>query len=186
MIRSEACGQKKVNVGNKGKGFNMGPIAHTTAADSKINRSSSLKLKISETARILIVCDDDLIAERLNIVLREAGYISERAKSITAGCESARSGRFQVVISAPVLGDGSWRRLVDIASYYNLGFVVLLVASPVNFNQSVEAQENGVFEVLDVLHDLPTVAEVIKRALWAAYLKGVGSAPEIVGPPKAA
>jgi len=164
----------------------MGPNTQTQGANSKTSASTSLKLKIPDKARILIVCDDDLVTERLNIVLREAGFISECAKSITAGCESARSGRFQVVISAPLLGDGSWRRLVDIANYYNLGFVVLLVASPFDFNQSAEAQENGAFDVLDVLHELPKVAEVTKRALWAAFLKGAGPCPEVASPPKAA
>jgi len=164
----------------------MGPNTQTQGANSKASASTSLKLKIPDKARILIVCDDDLVTERLNIALREAGFISECAKSITAGCESARSGRFQVVISAPLLADGSWRRLVDIANYYNLGFVVLLVASPFDFNQSADAQENGAFDVLDVLHELPKVAEVTKRALWAAFLKGAGPRPEVASPPKAA
>jgi DNA-binding NtrC family response regulator len=164
----------------------MGPNIQTQGATSKTIISTTLKPKISDSARILILYEDDLIAERLNNVLREAGYISERAKNITAGCESARSGRFQVVISAPVLADGSWRRLVDIANYYNLGFVVLLVASPFDFNQSAEAIENGAFDVLDVLHELPKVAEVTKRALWAAYLKGARPSPEVASPPKAA
>jgi len=164
----------------------MGPNTYTQRATSQINPSTSLKLKIPEKARILIVCDDDLITERLNIVLWEAGFISERAKSITEGCASARSGQFQVVISAPLLNDGSWRRLVDLASHYNLGFVVLLLASSFDFKQSTEAQESGAFDVLDVLHDMPKVAEVTKRALWVAYLKGAGPSPDVVCAPKAA
>ncbi|MGA7791644.1 MAG: hypothetical protein WCA19_01310 [Candidatus Acidiferrales bacterium] len=164
----------------------MEPNTYTHRATGKINSSTCLKLKIPEKARILIVCDDDLITERLNIFLREAGFISERAKSITEGCASARSGQFQVVISAPLLNDGSWRRLVDIATHYNLGFVVLLVTSSFDFNQSAGAQENGAFDVLDLLHDLPKVAEVTKRALWTAYLKGAGPSPDAANSPKAA
>ena len=164
----------------------VGPSPQTWGANIKINQLTSLKLKTPEKARILIVSDDDLFAERLNIALWEAGFISDRARSITAGCESARSGQFQVVISAPLLTDGSWRRLVDVANYYNLGFVVLLVATPFDFNQSAEAQENGAFDVLDALHDLPKVAEVTRRALWAAYLKGAGPSPDVASPPKAA
>jgi len=162
------------------------PKTYTQRATSKTNPSTCLKLKIPEKARILIVCDEDLVTERLNIVLREAGFISERAKSITEGCASARSGQFQVVISAPVLADGSWRRLVDIASHYNLGFVVLLLASSFDFIQSTGAQENGAFDVLDISHDLSKVAEVTKRALWVAYLKGTGPSPDVASPPKAA
>jgi DNA-binding NtrC family response regulator len=164
----------------------MGPSTQPQGANSKINQSTSLGLKIPEKVRILIVNDDDFIAERLYIVLREAGFISERAKSITAGCESVRSGQFQVVISAPLLTDGSWRRLVDIANYYNIGFVVLLVATPFDFNQSAEAQENGAFDVLDGSHELPKVAEVTRRALWAAYLKGAGPSPDLACPRKVA
>jgi DNA-binding NtrC family response regulator len=139
-----------------------------------------------DAARILIVCDDDSITERLNTAFREAGVISEHVKNITAGCESARSGRFQVVVTTPVLGDGSWRRLVDIASHYDLGFVVVLVASTFDFNQWAEALEDGAFDVLDSLHELPKAAEAAQRALWAAYLKGAGPCPETGSPSKAA
>jgi len=117
------------------------------------------------------VCDDDSITERLNILFGEGGFTSECAKSITAGCESARSGRFQAVVTTPVLSDGSWRRLVDIANHYDLGFGVVLVARTFDLSQWAEALESGAFDVLDALHDLPKAAEVTKQALEAAYLK---------------
>jgi PleD family two-component response regulator len=188
IIDPRACGaeRRRLMSGANERRITMGPNIQTQGANNKIITSTSLKPKISDSARILILYEDDVIAERLNIVLRGAGYTSERAKSITAGCESARSGRFQVVISASELADGSWRRLVDIASYYNLSFVVLLAASPFDFNQSAEAIENGAFDVLDVAHELPRVAEVTKRALWAAYLKGACPCPELASPRKAA
>jgi hypothetical protein len=50
--------------------------------------------------------------------------------------------------------------------------VVVLVASTFDFNQRAEALEEGAFDVLDAFHELPRAAEVAKRALWAAYLKG--------------
>ena len=136
--------------------------------------------------RILIVSENDSITERLAVALSEADLPWERARSITAGCEAARSGRFQVILTTPLLGDGSWRRLVDIASHYDLGFVVVLVASTFDCNQWAEALEDGAFDVLDALHELPKAAEFAKRALWAAYLKGAGPNPRAASPPKAA
>ena len=164
----------------------MGPTTYPQGANSEISPLTSLKLKISDQARILVVSDDDLIAERLNIVLREAGFLSERARSITAGCESARSGQFQVVISAPLLNDGSWRRLVDIAAYYDLGFVVILVATAFDIQDWAEALEDGAFDVLDALDELPKIAKSAKGAAWAAYLKGAGQRTEAIGPLRAA
>jgi DNA-binding NtrC family response regulator len=140
----------------------------------EIEDRADLTVRPLEGAQILILCADDWITEQLVTVFRHAGFISQTAKSITAGCAYAKSGRFQVVISTPVLGDGSWRRLVDIANHYDLGFVVVLVASSFDFNQWAEALEDGAFDVLDALHELPRSAEVAKRALWAAYLKGAG------------
>jgi DNA-binding NtrC family response regulator len=164
----------------------MGPNPQSREANSKINPNFSLKVRVPDEIRILIVSDDDSITEQLKIALREAGFISECAKGITAGCEAARSGRFQVVISTPELGDGSWRRLVDIARHYDLGFVVVLVASTFDLNQWTEALEDGAFDVLDALHELSKAAEVTESALWAAYLKGAGPAPKVANPPKAA
>src|SRR5215471_10250716 len=99
--------------------------------------------RVPNGARILIVCDDDSITERLRTVLREAGIVSETAKSITAGCKLAKSGKFEVVL---------WARTFDLMQW-------------------TEALQDGAFDVLVSLYDLPKVAETIKRAVWAAYLK---------------
>ena len=149
----------------------MGPNTQTQGAKGKIITSISLKPKTPDMARILIVHEDDLIAERLNIVLREAGYISERAKNITAGCESARSGRFQVVITTPRLGDGSWRRLVDIARHYVLGFVVVLLSSTFDFNEWVEALEDGAFDVLVACRRVTITRLLASKLLWLPAVK---------------
>jgi ActR/RegA family two-component response regulator len=163
----------------------MGLKTQTQEASDKTG-PTELQLRVPDEARILIVCDDDSITERLNLAFGEAGFISECVKSITAGCESARSGRFQVIVSTPLLPDGSWRRLVDIASHYDSGFMVVLVATTFDIQEWTEALEYGAFDVLDALHELPKTAEIAKRALWAAYLKGAGPDPRVASPPEAA
>jgi DNA-binding NtrC family response regulator len=134
----------------------------------------------------LIVCDDDSDTERLKTALQEAGFVSEDAKSITAGCEAAKSGRFQVVVSTPMLRDGSWRRLADIANHYDLGFEVVLWARNFDLAEWLEALKEGAFDVLDVRCELPSAVEAVKIALWAAYLKGAGPDPRATGPQQAA
>jgi DNA-binding NtrC family response regulator len=137
-----------------------------------------LKLRVPEEARILIVSDDDSVMARLKSVLQEARIIPEAARSITAGCDLAKSGRFQAVISQPSLSDGSWARLVDVAHHFDLGFEVVLLASTFDLMQWAEALRDGAFDVLDSLYDLPRAAETLKRAVWAAYLKGRCAAPQ--------
>ena len=132
----------------------------------------SLQSKIPVGARILIVCDDDFEGKRLSTLLSEAGFDLERAKSLTAGCEAAKSGQYQVVLSIPQLRDGSWRRLTDIANHYDLQFEVVLWAHNFDLREWAEALENRAFDVLDALYDQPRVVEATKCALWAAYLKG--------------
>ena len=75
---------------------------------------------VLDEAGILIVCADDSDTETLRAIFREAKFTLECAKSITAGCEAAASGRFQVVLSVPLLNDGSWRRLIDLAHHQDL------------------------------------------------------------------
>jgi len=148
--------------------------------------TTCVNLRVPDEARILVVCDDDSISERLKNVLWEAGFVSQSAKSMTAGCELARSGRYQVVITSPILADGSWRRLVEIASQYDLGFEVVLAATTFDHNHWGETLEEGAFNVLDALHELPRAADVAKCALWAVYLKGAGPSPEVAIHSKAA
>src|SRR2546427_11100793 len=142
----------------------MSPITQT------LETIGETKSRVAE-ARILIVCDDDSDAERLKTIFLEAGLISERAKSMTVASESAKSGRFQVVVATPLLSDGSWRRLIDVASHYNLAFVVILLARSFDLRQWAEALMDGAFDVLDALNELPKAAEVAKRAWEAAELK---------------
>src|SRR5260370_1087252 len=155
-----------------------------TAGGSKTR--SHLTLKVPDGAGIVMVCDDDSDAERLKATLQEAGFVSEGAKSIAAGCEAAKSGRFQVVVSTPLLRDGSWRRLADIANHYDLGFEVVLWARNFDLAEWVEALKEGAFDVLDALCELPRAVEVVKIALRAAYLKGAGPNPRVTSPQKAA
>ena len=100
---------------------------------------------------------------------------------MTEGCEAAKSGRFQVVVSTPLLNDGSWRRLIDIANHYDLGFEVVLGTRNFDLHDWAEAMKDGAFEVFDILSELPRAVETIKTALWAAYLKGAG--PTAATPP---
>src|SRR5258708_35684507 len=95
--------------------------------------SAGLTLRIPGETRILIVSDDNSDTERLKDILRGAGFISEWAKSITAGWEGAKSGRFQGVRSTPQQGGGSWGGVVDTANYYALGFEGVLWARKLDF-----------------------------------------------------
>ncbi|HKZ78834.1 MAG TPA: hypothetical protein VJ124_11065 [Pyrinomonadaceae bacterium] len=145
-----------------------------------------LPLKVPDGAQILIVCDDDSDTERLKTVLQEAGFFPQCEKSITAGCEAAKSGRFQLVVSTPLLRDGSWRRLTDIANHYDLGFEVVLWARNFDLNEWAEALNEGAFDVVDAMCAPPRVVEAARRALWAAYLKGAGPHSRATSPQKAA
>jgi len=99
---------------------------------------AGLPLRTPGTAHILMVSDNDSDIKELKVVFQKAGLTSETARSITAGCESAISRRFQVIFSTPVMADGSWRRLVDIANHYGLSFEVILLARTFDFNQWAE------------------------------------------------
>jgi PleD family two-component response regulator len=147
---------------------------------------ASLQLNFPEGARILIVCDNDSDTKRLRTLLMEAGFASDCAKSIATACEAAKSGLFQVVVSIPQLRDGSWKRLTEIAHHYDLHFEVVLWAHNFDLREWAEALEDGAFDVLDAVNELPSVVQVIKAGLWAAYLKGAGPQPRATCPPRAA
>ena len=143
---------------------------------------SGLQSNIPDGARILIVCDDDSDRGRLRGLLFEAGFALDCAKSIATGCEAAKSGQYQVIVSIPRLRDGSWRRLTDIANHYDLPFEVVVWARNFDLREWAEALDNGAFDVIDAVYDQPRVVEATKGALWAAYLKGAGPMPR-VNPP---
>jgi len=164
----------------------MSLITQTPESTGESKTHSGLPLKVPDGVRILIVCDDNSDTDRLETVLREAGFVSECAKSITAGCEVAKSGRFQVVVSTPLLKDGSWRRLTDIANHYDLGFEVVLWARNFDLAAWAEALKEGAFDVLDAMCEPPKAVEATRRALWAAYLKGAGPNLSVTSSQKAA
>lgn len=138
--------------------------------------------EVPDGARILIVCDSDSEAERLKSGLPKEKVIAECVGNITQGCEAARSGRFQVIFSAPQLIDGSWGRLVDIANHYDLHFEVVLWARNFDLSEWAQALNEGAFDVLDSMHEQRKIAEVTKRALWAAFLKGAGPRRPAIDP----
>jgi PleD family two-component response regulator len=141
---------------------------------------SSLQTNFPAGSRILIVSDDDSDTRQLRAMLSEGGFAFDCAKSLRAGCEAAKSGQFQVVISAPLLKDGSWRRLADIANHSDLRFEVVLWARNFDLREWAEALENGAFDVLDAVYEQSRVVEAANCALWAAYLKGAGPNPRVM------
>ncbi len=155
-------------------------MIQTRKITEELKPPAGLTLTVPRMTRILIVSEDDSDTERLKAALWEAGLTSESAKSITAGCEAAKSGRFQVVFSTPLAADGSWRRLIEVASHYGLTFEVILLARNFDLNQWAESLQVGAFDVLDVLCDLPKAAEAANRALGTGYLKRFRPRPEPV------
>lgn len=147
---------------------------------------SSLLSHIPAGARVLVVSDDDSDARLLRGLLFAGGFESDSADSITAGCDAAKSGLFQVVVSIPQLRDGSWRRLTDIVNHYELHFEIVLWARNFDFLEWAVALEEGAFDVLDAVNERTRVFEAVKCAFWAAYLKGAGPNPRPIHPPKAA
>src|SRR6266436_8514753 len=139
-------------------------------------------VEVPDGARILIVCDSDSEAERLTNAFTKGKIFLECVRSITEGCDAAKSGRFQVIFSSPLLMDGSWRRLVDIAIHYDLPFEVVLWARNFDLSEWAQALNEGAFDVLDSVHERQKVAEVTKRALWAAFLKGAGPRRPAIDP----
>ncbi len=146
-------------------------MIQTRKISEEITPRTGLTLTVPAMARILIVGDNGSDTERLKTVFRETGLSSESVNSITAGCEAAKSGQYQVVFSPPLMADGSWTRLIDVAHHYGLSFEVILLARSFDLNQWAEALQVGAFDVLDVLCDLPKAAETAKLALGAAHLK---------------
>jgi DNA-binding NtrC family response regulator len=138
---------------------------------------SSLHWSIPDGASVLIVSDDDSDSRALRNLLFNAGFASECVRDITAGCDAARFGQYQVVISVPQLHDGSWKRLSDIACHYDLRFEIILWARNFDFGEWGKALDDGAFDVLDAVHEESRVVEVTKFALWAAYLRGAGPIP---------
>ena len=137
-------------------------------------------LRVADMTHILIVHDNDADTERLKGVFGKAGLTSERVNNMTEGCESARSGRFHVVFSVPVLGDGSWRRLIEVANQTHLPFEVILLARTFDLSQWAAALQLGAFDVLDVLWDLPKAGEAAKYASEMTYLKRGRPHPDAV------
>jgi DNA-binding NtrC family response regulator len=140
---------------------------------------------VPDGCQILIICDDSN-ADQLKNTFRQAGVASETTNSMTVGCEYARSGQFQAIVSKPSLGDGSWTRLLEVAKQSDLGFEVILLARNFDLTEWAEALDVGAFDVLDTLGELPRAAEVAKGALWAACLKGPGPRLEGASPRMAA
>jgi DNA-binding NtrC family response regulator len=140
--------------------------------------SAGVVSAVTNEARILIVGDDDTYTEQLKRAFAESGFVSENARNITDGCNAAKSGRFQVVVTVPSMRDGSWQRLVDVANHYNLNVEVILLARNFDLAECASALDHGAFDVLNVPNELRNVGRVATSAFWAAYLRGSGRLPQ--------
>ncbi len=132
---------------------------------NEIQPLAGLVPRARDMARILIVCETDSDTDLLQILLREAGLESESADNMTAGCESARSGRFGVIFSTPFTGEGSWKSLIEVADEHSLSYEIVLLARTFELDQWAEAMQMGAFDVLDLVFDLPRAARQVAQIL---------------------
>jgi len=97
---------------NAAKNLAVRGIGRNSNADSEHGSRDQTScwpgLEVADAARVLIVSDNDSNTERLKITFREAGFGADSTNSMVTACEWAKSGRFQVIFSAPLLADGSW------------------------------------------------------------------------------
>lgn len=128
--------------------------------------------------QILVVCADEFLSYLVCSVLEKSNLGVESVDTMDEGCALAASGRFEVVLSQPQLPDGSWRRLMELASRDCLEFVVILLAGRFDTRQWLQALNDGAFDVIDVLRDLDNIEESVRYALWVGYLSGIGPAPD--------
>jgi DNA-binding NtrC family response regulator len=143
----------------------------TPSRSDKTDPHAVLVMKAPAASRILIVSENDLDAAGLRTILDDAGLASETAGTITAACERAKSGEFQVIFSSCRMEDGSWRRLIDLAHHYDLNFEVILLARTICDIEWAEALQLGAFDVLDAVSDLSRAAAVARSAVGARYLR---------------
>jgi len=143
-----------------------------------IRQSIPVYPHIGSGPRVLIVSSDEALAASLMSVLDESGVAAEYVTTVTEGYALAESGRFQVVLTEPILADGTWKRLKNSPAQSRLQFAVVLIAKGPDRRQRVRALEDGAFDVIDALNDLSKAAEVVIRALWVEYLNGFGPGPE--------
>ena len=113
-------------------------VSGQSAETTRKTTNPNIWLKAVKPAepRILIVSEDNAISRELELTLLHGGFISERIKGMSAACDCAKSGRFQVVVTAPLLHDGSWKRLTYIDRHYRPGFVIIVVAANFDMNES--------------------------------------------------
>jgi DNA-binding NtrC family response regulator len=149
----------------------MGLLTQVPIASHQAEPSAGFAPGKRKMSRVLIVCDDGAHTDQLKRVFSGAGIASENTDNMSAGCNSALSGRFGVVFSTPESADGSWRRLIEVALQHGSNFEIVLLARSFDLNEWSEALQLGAFEVMDVLHDLPKAAEIARRALGTGYLQ---------------
>jgi DNA-binding NtrC family response regulator len=155
-----------------------------TRVDPTENRGRAVP-ELPPGSRILIVGEDPH-TEQLEAALQGVGAASTIVETMTEACECVKTGRFQAVLCKPLLSDGSWRRLIDIANHYDLGFEVVLMARDCDLAAWTEALNEGAFDVLDGLYETPRITQVTIRALWAAYLRGAGPNANAASPQEVA
>lgn len=146
--------------------------AAATAFPDQIRKSVRKTPADSGAPRILVVTDDDPLAKTVHEILRCDGLVTEQARNLLEALEAARSGQFPVAITTPRLTDGSWKRLVWTAHHVRPRFSVIVLAKTFSLREWAQALDDGAFEVIDALSELPKMTEVVRHALLTEYLLG--------------
>jgi DNA-binding NtrC family response regulator len=127
------------------------------------------KIAPAVRGRILLACEDILIAGELAAVFGRANLRSERAMDFKSACKLLKSGRFQVAFATPGVPGGSWEKLMDFARDTGQAVLFVIVARSFDLSDWGNCLKKGAFDVLDSISEISKAGEVAMQAFSAAH-----------------
>ncbi len=125
---------------------------------------------MAHTGKILLVDDDDSLAESIQVVLESRGYEVARAADGEAGLKAAKDGEFDLLLTDfRMPGLGGMQLLEKIKAVGPRLPVVMMTAFSTT-DRVIEATRKGAFDYLIKPFEMPDLLEVVAKAVAGSRL----------------
>lgn len=115
---------------------------------------------MNDPRRVLIVEDDNGIALVLEEALREAGYVTHRARTLAERDEALRDDSFDLMISDVILPDGD-----ALDTMPDVSMPIIVLSAQNTLDTALRAEKSGSYEYLPKPFDIDVLCARVRDAL---------------------
>ncbi|MFZ5518513.1 MAG: ATP-binding protein [Candidatus Zhuqueibacterota bacterium] len=125
---------------------------------------------MSESPKILVIDDDDVIRLACDMTLRHEGYVIETAENGRIGIGKLKAGPFDLVLLDLMMPEMSGTDVIDVLREIDPNIIIVVITGFATIESAVETLKKGVYDYIPKPFTPEELRNVVRKGLEKSHL----------------